>query len=89
MQELQKPMEFSHQPILVRGVSASNIINKITFKNRRKVNRHLYGIGMPIEIQFNKPDNAKIEPVKTNPQEEQQIFSTNKTKILSCNIDDF
>lgn len=88
MQEMQRPMEFSHPPLLVRNVSAREIVHKISFKNKRKINRSLYGIGMPIEVHFQKPDNAII--TKTVADKESLPFITTKnTTFLNDTVEDF
>lgn len=87
-QELQNPMEFDHPPILVRGLSAQEIVHKIAFKDRRKFRRELYGIGITPEICFRKPDSGKVVQKKVD-KESLPFFETKKTIHLSDFVDDF
>ena len=87
-QEMQRPMEFSHPPLLVRNVCAKEIVHKIAFKNRRKIKRSIYGIGMPIEIRFHEPDNAIITKEKIDP-DLLPFFATQNTKFLDDAVEDF
>jgi hypothetical protein len=87
-QELQRPMEFDHRPLLVKDVCAKDIVNKIAFKNRRKINRKLYGIGMPIEVYFRKPDDATVTKETAN-KDSLRFFATQNTKFLDDLVEDF